>query len=310
VAPHSGGQAFARLLVTIVTVLSIPSATRAQEADVQLRLEVTQSGFRVGEPVRVCVALVNRGGESVQFRPMSLLTQTMRFSIRSGDGGPFEPYLLGIAVDPGSPLDLAPGGTYRTAQLIHFNYRTDGPAFPVPGRYTIRGEYPNYLSVKRRPAPADVAIEITAPDAPEQAGAAVFSRRSTADFLSGTSDDAGVRNQLGNLASQTPRSVFSLYSRFYLALHTARRYPDKPVDYPGAVRLMSEADTPGFQLLPEVLLHLARWSRQIAGASGASRYMERLNREFPRSCAAFEASLLQARDSSPRQKKSATCFSY
>jgi hypothetical protein len=285
----------ARLLVAILAVLSIATVIRAQEGDFQLRLEVAQRRFRVGEPVNLCVALVNRGRETVTFQPMSLITQTMRLSIRSGDDGPFERYSLGIAIDPRSPMDLAPGGTYRTPEFVHFNSGTDRLAFPVPGRYTIRGEYFGLGPFKPRPAPADVAIEITAPNAQEQVGAAVFSRRETGRFVAGLSKNASVINQLGNLASQTPPTVFSLYSRFFLAWHVLQRVPDKPMDYPGAIRLMREADTPGFQLLPDVLFYLARWSKEIAGAAGAAPYLERLRREFPDSCAAFEAQTLLER---------------
>jgi hypothetical protein len=166
----------ARLLAAILAVLSIATPTRATEGDLQLRLEVAQRRFRVGEPVSLCVALVNPGRETVEIRPMNLVTQTMFVSIRSADGGPFEPYLLGIAKDPGSPLDLAPADMYKNAERIHFNIATGRLAFPVPGRYTIRGEYFGFPSVKPPPR-ADVAIEITAPNAQEQAGAAVFSRR-------------------------------------------------------------------------------------------------------------------------------------
>jgi hypothetical protein len=58
---------------------------------------------------------------------------------------------------------------------------------------------------------------------------------------------------------------------------------------------MREADVPGFPWLPDVLLSLAQWSRAIAGASGAASYVERLRREFPDSCAAFEAQELLER---------------
>jgi hypothetical protein len=182
--------------------------------------------------------------------------------------------------------------------LIHFNSRAGRLAFPVPGRYTIRGEYFG-LGPARKLSPSDVAIEITAPDARDQVGAAVFSRRGIADSPFGLSADAGVRDQLWNLASRTrppwtwfaPPSIFGLYSQFFLAWDTVRQ-ATKPNDYAAAIRLMSEADKPGFQLRPEVLLYIAQWSKEIAGASAVAPYLERLRRESPESCAAFEAETL------------------
>jgi hypothetical protein len=306
VVPHSDSQAFAKLLVTMVAVLSLASLARAQEGEFPLRLEVTQRRFLVGEPVRVCVVLVNRGRKNLQFWRMSTVIQTMLYSIRSGDSGSFERYSVGIATDPNAPLDLAPGSTYKAWELIHFNSETGGLAFPAPGRYTIRGEYfglfgEEYFgsfSGKPRPAPSDVAIEITAPETRDQAGAVLFSQRGIAGPL-GLSVDAGVKEQLWNLASRTrppwtwfaPPSIFGLYSRFFLAWDTVR-HATKPNDYAAAIRLMSEADKPGFQLRPEVLLYLAQWSKEIAGASAAAPYLERLRREFPESCAAFQAETL------------------
>jgi hypothetical protein len=278
-------QTLAVALAVAVVPMSRASQSRVDRID--LRLSLAQRPFLVGEPVRVCSTLTNATDATIQFRPISLVMQTMRFWIRSGDN-PFERYDIGVVIDPTAPLALVAGSSYKGSELVHYDYGRNMLAFPVPGHYTIRAEFVGYFSSPLRPLTATADLDVVAPGAAELAAAALFARKETADFVSGFSMSPVVEAQL-NRVSNEPSSVFGLYAKFFLAQYASSSYSGKSPNYLLATRLLNEAAKPEFQLTSDALLRIVMWSKRVRDAAAATAAFERLRREFPESCAAFDA---------------------
>ena len=290
----SGGMIFVLLLAFAGGIVILSPSVFGQETDaVSLEVDLAQTVFKVAEPLVAHAALVNPREDAIQIDSLSLELATISYSIQSGDG-PFEVFFMGVVEEPFAPSqELEAGGVERADQLIHFNHGTNALAFPVPGNYTLKVEYTGFLSVEPRPATVEIAIEVVANDREDAEAEALFSRSSTGDFLTDQSRNPDVIRQLIDLIANRPDSLFSLYARFFLALHEARDFPDKPRDLRAAVDLMSGADQAGFQLQPEVILQLGDWTWFLGDAVAGFAFLDRVIADFPGSSAAAAAGALK-----------------
>jgi hypothetical protein len=213
------GAILVALLVVVRNWTGQPALGQTS-GQVQMQIELAQTVFQVGEPVVAHLKIVNGDDEPILLGELDPLFGDVRYLIQR-EGGASSTYGLPMVVDPRTaPTPLAAGATrYGEPQPLHFNYLTDSLAFPSPGVYIVRAEYmtpdPQGVTIP----PAEVSIEVVAANQP---GADLFTQKATADFILGFSRDETVIQQLEALVAQQPDSLFSLYARYYLAVHAAR----------------------------------------------------------------------------------------
>lgn len=255
-------------------VVSAPSSA------VELQLHLRQQAFLLGEPVLVECTLVNQGKGAVQVREPQLSTQMVRYWIRSEKGGE-KKYELSFVIEPSSlPVELAPGEKISQQEFIFYNYPAKDLAFPQEGKYVLKAEYVGYVSTRDTPAPAEIAITLKKNPSVEKELEKLFREKATADFFNNVSRHQDIIIHLEKAAAKNPKSQLGHYAKYFLALHYAQTYSDKPKDLEKALEWMKGADTKGFQLQPEGLYFLAQWNWQLGKSAEAFGYLDRLIQEF------------------------------
>ena len=293
-----GRHRFSRAIIFVSIWCIIPGffafGASAQETMVQLNLATYQNDFLVGEPVVIQTTLTNRGVEGVRYQELSLETGYLKFFINL-EGRPSEEYELAYVKDPTRlPSTLAAKTSAATDLLVHYNYKTESLAFPVPGHYTIRAVFRGVISNAPRPLSAEVAINVISPAGEEAEGAALFSRPDTAGVIANISRDPVVFRQMEDYIARHPQARFASYGNYFLGLHHMRGYADKPRDVEKAERAFKQADRERFQIRHSVLVHLGNLSWEQDKTAEAASYVNRVISQYPKTPAAGKASQIKA----------------
>jgi len=259
----------------------------AQDSKAKLDVSLRQKTFRVGEPVIIELSLVNQGEKPVKLREPALATNDLLCFIRKGDG-PFEKYQLHYIIEPCCSVELAPGETFRSKELIQFNYATGNLAFPEPGDYTVKVEFPYFVGGTQL-EPAEISFEVIKNSRKDKRIAEFFSEEEVANFISGTSIDERVIKRMEAMVKKYPKSLFSQYGRYYLALHHARRLSQKEPQFKQAIELMKKANAASWQFEPDALFYLSAWSWQVGKSEESLTYLNQLIKKFPESSASQAA---------------------
>ncbi len=285
-----------KISLTIILTLGLslfPPPAFCQEDHVQLTVQTGKSIYQVGEPIIIRAVLTNPAEEPVRFDEMNFDTGTIQYFIKSGNGT-FKESQSGFHAEPNKiPMELQSNGQSFFESTIHFDHIGKSLVFPFPGQYTIKLEYVGYISTPPLPPPAEITLNVIKNPEEELAGAAIFSKMDTADFMIGFSRDSAVIEQIKNLITTHPNSLFSLYGRYYLAVHLSKFYQDTPTDFQQAVDIMSNTDQDGFQLRSMALVYLSKWNRRLGDSDKALNYVNRVINEFPNTYPAYLAEILK-----------------
>lgn len=219
------------------------SILTASSGAVELRIELNNEGFLIGEPIVVTTKIVNTGSGAIRIYPsLNPGEGYLRFKVTSPDGTSewYRPSTLIDVIYSGKGRELLPGQHCYGRWNLVSGCRRGHYTAPTPGKYKLQAFYRSPIGheeVFRGKLESNVVeLQVVQPTGNDADALDLFreSNRFTQFGEAGDIYPYGAKNALEQLVTLYPNSVYAKYARYYIAMTYVTGIWDQPCTTTGA----------------------------------------------------------------------------